>query len=264
MKGGENVLLRETGFSFNGRHSRNDMGLLYAEKEGHTIIPKIKRNSYEIAGVSGTVLMNGETWETIPFEGTLYPAEERASQAEAQALLRNVAAWLTAGRCRLIFDYEPERFYLAELSAASKWSLKNWFGGELPIKFEAQPFAYNLTETSATSNTTGTAVTVTVNLQTGQPAPLKLQVKNTGSAPITGVQVGGVTLAGMNLTNGQTLTINMEPPIGAQIGSTNALPYATAFAPISLNSGANNVYVQLTYGSGTKGARVTASARGRW
>lgn len=263
--------MRETGFSFNGIHSRSDMGLLYAEKDGHTIIPKINRNTYEIAGVSGTVLMDGETWDTIPFEGTLYPAIERASQAEAQQMLRNVAAWLTAGRCRLIFDYEPERFYLAELSAASKWSLKNWFGGELPIKFEAQPFAYNLTENSATSTTTGSAVTVTVNVSTGQPAPLKLQVKNTGSAPITGVQIGiggsgtaTVILAGMNLTNGQTLTINMEPPIGAQIGSANALPYATAFAPIQLESGINNVYVQLTYGSGTKGAQVTASARGRW
>lgn len=256
--------MRETGFSFNGIHSRSDMGLLYAEKDGHTIIPKINRNTYEIAGVSGTVLMDGETWDTIPFEGTLYPAIERASQAEAQQMLRNVAAWLTAGRCRLIFDYEPGRYYLAELSAASKWSLKNWFGGELPIKFEAQPFAYNLTETSATSNTTGTAVTVTVNLQTGQPAPLKLQVKNTGSAPITGVQVGGVTLAGMSLANGQTLTIDMEPPIGAVIGSTNALPYATAFAPILLNSGSNAITVTLTYGSGTKGAQITASARGRW
>ena len=120
-------------------------------------------------------------------------------------------------------------------------------------------------------------MTVTVNVSTGQPAPLKLQVKNTGSAPITGVQIGicgsgtaTVILAGMNLTNGQTLTINMEPPIGAQIGNsggaapTNALPYATAFAPIQLESGINNVYVQLTYGSGTKGAQVTASARGRW
>lgn len=259
------MLLRETGFSFNGIHSRNDMGLLYAEKDGHTIIPKIKRNSYEIAGVSGTVLLDGEQWETISFEGTLYPAAERATQAEAQQLLRKVAAWLTAGRCRLIFDYEPGKYYLAELSAASKWSLENWFGGELPIKFDAQPFAYNLTENTATASTTGTALSLLLNVSTGQPAPLMLQVKNTGSAPITGAQIGNaVKLAGMNLTNGQTLTISMEPPIGALIGSTNALPYATTFAPILLQNGSNAITVQLTYGSGTKSAQVTASARGRW
>ena len=259
------MLLRETGFFFNGRHSRNDMGLLYAEKEGHTIIPKIKRNSYEIAGVSGTVLLDGEQWETIPFEGTLYPAIERGTQGEAQYLLRQVAAWLTAGRCRLIFDYEPDKYYLAELSAASKWSLKNWFGGELPIRFDAQPFAYNVNENSATANTTGTTATVTLNVSTGQKAPLKLQVKNTGAAPITGVQIGSsVVLSGMSLANGQTLTIDMEPPIGAVIGSTNALPYATAFSPILLNSGSNAITVTLTYGSGSKGAQITASARGRW
>lgn len=259
------MLLKESGFTFNGLHSRRDMGLLYAEKDGHTIIPRIKRNSYEIAGVSGTVLMDGEQWETITFEGTLYPAVERATQAEAQQLLRQVAAWLTAGRCRLIFDYESGKYYMAELSAASKWSLKNWFGGELPVKFEAQPFAYNLTDTSAVGLTTGSAVTVTVNINTGQPAPMKLQLKNTGDAPITGVQIGNaVQMSGMSLANGQTLTINMEPPIGAVIGTANALPYATAFAPISLVGGINNIYVQLTHGSGTKGAQVIVSARGRW
>ena len=155
--------------------------------------------------------------------------------------------------------------YLAELSAASKWSLKNWFGGELPIRFDAQPFAYNVNENSATANTTGTTATVTLNVSTGQKAPLKLQVKNTGAAPITGVQIGSsVVLSGMSLANGQTLTVDMEPPIGAVIGSTNALPYATAFAPILLNSGSNAITVTLTYGSGTKGAQITASARGRW
>lgn len=264
------MLLRETGFTFNGLHSRDDMGLQYVEKDGHTIIPRIERNAYEIAGVSGTVLMPGETWKTIPFEGTLYPLQERATQAAAQQLLRTVAKWLTAGRCKLIFDYEPGVYYLAELSDQSKWSLKNWFGGELPIRFEAQPFAYAVAETSATATATGSAVTVTLNLSTGQPAPLVLKVKNTGAAPITGITVGGITLAGMNLLSGQTLTITCEPPIGATIGTggsatpTNALQYATAFAPVKLQNGANNIYVQLTWGSGTKGAQVTASARGRW
>ena len=106
---------------------------------------------------------------------------------------------------------------------------------------------------------------MTLNVSTGQKAPLNLQVKNTGAAPITGVQIGsGVVLSGMSLANGQTLTVDMEPPIGAVIGSTNALPYATAFAPILLNSGSNAITVTLTYGSGTKGAQITASARGRW
>lgn len=265
------MLLNETGFIFDGKHSRTHMGLIYAEKDGHIISPKIQRNAYEIAGVSGTVLLGGEVWQTITFEGTLYPAQERTTQREAQTMLRDVAAWLTAGRCELIFDYEPGVYYMAELSAATKWSLKNWFGGELPIKFEAQPWAYNVTADTATSTAAGNALTVTVNAHTGESAPLRLTISNTGTAPITGVavrfsgdSVDSIVMAGMNLVSGQALLIDMEPPIGAAIGEVNALPYASQFTPIALKNGANNIYVQLTYGSGTKGTTVTASARGRW
>ena len=263
------MLLRETGFSFNGLHSRDNFGLIYAEKEGHNIIPGIVRNEYQIAGISGTILLPGETRKPMVFDGTLYPAQERATQAQAQQLLRQVAAWLTAGRCPLIFDYEPGLFYMAELTDASKWSLKNWFGGELPITFTAQPFAYRATVNSATVNATGAAATVTVNVQTGERAPLVMTIKNTGAATITGVQISignetPVILAGMTLAAGQTLTIDMETPIGATIGSSNALPYATAFTPVQLANGVNNIYIQFTYGSGTKGAQITAQARGRY
>lgn len=263
------MLLKETGFSFNGKHSRDDFGLIYAEREGHNIIPGIVRNEYEIAGISGTILLPGETRKPLIFDGTLYPARERATQAEAQQLLRQVAAWLTAGRCPLIFDYEPDLFYLAELTDASKWSLRNWFGGELPITFTAQPFAYSTHITTVTKNATGSSVTLSLDVDTGQPAPLKLTVKNTGAAQITGVQISAngdipVMMSGMALTAGQTLTIDMEPPIGAMIGNSNALPYASAFTPLLLQNGLNTLLVTLTYGSGTKGAQITAKARGRY
>ena len=263
------MLLRETGFSFNGQHSREDFGLIYAEREGHNIIPGIVRNEYQIAGISGTILLPGETRGTMIFDGTLYPAREAATQAEAQQLLRKVAAWLTAGRCRLIFDYEPDVYYLAELTDASKWSLRNWFGGELPITFTAQPYAYSTHMAAITKTTTGSSVTLPLAVDTGQPAPLLLTIKNTGKAPITGAEIsaGGetlVALSGMALAAGQTLTIDMEPPIGAQIGDSNALPYASVFSPVLLGNGMNTLGVALTYGSGTKGAQITAKARGRY
>ena len=258
------VLLSETGFTFDGRHSRRDLGLIYAEKDGHIAIPEIKRNSYSIAGMSGTLLLAGEAWQPFNLEGTLYPAIEPATQADAQDLLRSVSAWLTAGRKRLIFDYEPGIFYMAELSAASKWSLKNWFGGELQIRWTAQPFAYNVEEDTATLDvTSGGNKSLTLRAYTGVPAPLKLTIKNTGSAPITRVSCGGITLEGMSISANQTLTIDSEPPAGAKIGSSNALPYATAFQPYMVNNGNNTIYVSLTFGSGTAGATITASARGR-
>ena len=86
------MLLSETGFTFGGVHSRRDMGLIYIEKDGHIAIPEIRRNSYQIAGMSGTVLTDGEAWQPFGLEGTLVPAEEPATQAQAQALLRDVTA----------------------------------------------------------------------------------------------------------------------------------------------------------------------------
>ena len=258
------MLLSETGFTFGGVHSRDDMGLIYAEKDGHIAIPEIRRNIYQIAGMSGTVLMPGEAWQTFFLEGTLYPAEEPRTQAEAQQLLRAITAWLTAGRQRLIFDYEPSVYYLAEISTAAKWSLRNWFGGELPIRFTVQPFAYNVEENTNTVEITGSSATVQLSVETGQPAPLKLTVENTGTAAITRVTVQGITLKNMSLANGQTLVIDCEPPMGAVIGSQSAMQYASSFAPVQLDNGVNRIPVTLSFGSGTTRANVTASARGRW
>ena len=259
------MIVGSTGFSFGGVHSRDDMGLIYAEKDGHVMIPEIKRNAYSIAGMSGTVLMPGEAWQTFFLEGTLYPAEEPRTLSDAQALLRDIVAWLTAGRQRLIFDYEPEVYYLAEIATAAKYSLRNWFGGELPIRFTVQPFAYNVDVNAATVETTGTSVTVSVSVETGQPAPLKLTVENTGGAAITRVACGGVILDGMNLGAGSTLVIDTEPPAGATIGNASAMSYATKFSPTWCYNGSNQFTVNLSYsGSGTRRAKVSALARGRW
>ena len=258
------MIVGSTGFSFGGVHSRDDMGLIYAEKDGHVMIPEIKRNAYSIAGMSGTVLMPGEAWQTFFLEGTLYPAEEPRTLSDAQALLRDIVAWLTAGRQWLIFDYEPGVYYLAEISTAAKWSLRNWFGGELPIRFTVQPFAYNVEENTNTVEITGSSATVQLSVETGQPAPLKLTVENTGTAAITRVTVRGITLKNMSLANGQTLVIDCEPPMGAVIGSQSAMQYATAFAPALLDNGVNRIPVTLGFGSGTTRANITVSARGRW
>jgi len=259
------VLLSETGFTFNGVHSRRDMGLIYAEKDGHIAIPEIRRNAYGIAGMSGTLLLSGEEWQPFQFEGILYPASEPASQADAQDLLRSVSDWLTAGRKQLIFDYEPSKYYMAELNQACRWSLKNWFGGELQVRWQAQPFAYNVeADTASIDVTTGGTKSVTLRVYTSRPAPLKLTVKNTGEINITEVSVGGIALEGMSLAPNKTLEIDSEPPAGAKIGTASAMRYATSFTPVLLGNGNNTLSVTLRFeSSGTRGAKITASARGR-
>ena len=260
------MLYKETGSTLGGLHSRDDMGLIYVEKEGHIVIPEIKRNEYSIAGVSGQVLFPGETWQPFFLEGTLYPAREPKTQAEAQRLIRRVTTWLTAGRNPLIFDYEPEVFYLVELSAATKWSLRNWFGGELQVRWTAQPYAYAVTPDTATAETTGTSCQLQLRVRTRHPAPLNLIIDNIGQAAITRVDVGNaVSLRGLDMWAGRVMTITMEPPIGAEIEGESALSYAAAFDPILLDAGDHTVTVRLTYdNNGDTQAQITASVRGRW
>ena len=146
------------------------------------------------------------------------------------------------------------------------WSLKNWFGGEIGIAFEAQPFAYNVEKDETTIDWTGQYPAPVVQLRTGAPAPLELAVAVTGTAPLIRLRVNGgvIDLNGMSVTQGKTLRISLEAPAGAEIDGENALPYADAFAPVYLVNGENTVNLSLTYGSGTKGVTITAGARGRY
>lgn len=261
--------LNEINFSFGGLHCLRDFGAIYAEKNGHTISPGITRNEYEIAGMPGTIHMPGDLPETLPFNGTLYFLDDPPTQAAAQERLRRVAAWLTDGRQRLVFDYEPLRYYIASVDSPTKWNFSGWMEGGLDIEFTAQPYAYAVKESTASATITGTTAQLTLTLDTGEDAPLGLTIRNTGTAPITGATISAhgkrVALSGMNLTQDSALTIGMEPPIGAAFSDgASAMPYASQFDFLTACKGAQTITVALTYGSGTKGAQITAHARGRW
>lgn len=260
--------LNEINFSFGGKHCLLDYGALYVEKNGHTITPEIARNEYDIAGAAGSILMPGALPEELTFSGSLYFLDSPTTQEEAQERLRRIAAWLTNGRQRLIFDYEP-RYYIASVKGPLKWGYSGWIDGGLDVEFAAQPYAWALNETTAGAITTGTSAYLTLTLDTGAPTPLDIDIRNTGAAHITGatVSAGGKQAAftGMRIAQGDALQINMTPPIGAAFASgENALPYATRFDALTAVQGAQSVSVSLTYGSGGRGASVTARARGRW
>lgn len=261
--------LNEINFSFGGLHCLRDFDAIYVEKGGHAVTPAIARNEYEIAGAPGSVLLPGGLPGPVSFGGALYFLHEPPSQAAAQERLRRMAAWLTDGRRRLIFDYEPLRYYMASVDASLKWGFSGWIGGGLDVTFQAQPYAWAVNESSVSVSTTAASARLTLTLDTGEPAPLGVSVQNTGTAPITGVTVTagakGAAFAGMSLAPSATLTLTMEPPIGAAFSSgESALPYATRFDALTAAKGAQDIIVALTYGGGTHGAKITARARGRW
>ena len=261
--------LNEINFSFGGLHCLRDFGCIYVEKSGHFITPTIARDEYEIAGVAGTILMGDGLPEAVPFSGSLYFLNTPPTQAAAQEQLRRISAWLTAGRQRLIFDYEPGRYYMASVSDALKWTYSGYLDGGLDIAFDAQPYAYALRETTASMVTATASAQLTLTLDTGEDAPLGVTIRNTGTAPITGAVITAngkkAALSGMSIAQNASLTLNMEPPIGATFSNgSSALPHADQFDQLTAHAGLQPIDVAMTYGSGTKGAKITLNARGRW
>ena len=262
------MLIAESGFSFNGKHCRRNFGCTWSEDDGRIIVPEIQRSEYEIAGCSGTALLPGETRRNFNYSGALTMVQEPKSEQEAQKQLRTLAAWLSAGRCKLVMDYEPGRYYWAQLDGRQTWTAKDWFAGQLKVKFLCQPWAYAVEETvQVAAGVSSESTILGINLATGQPAPLRLTIENTGSSAITGISVGdGVQLSGMHLAQGQSVTLDFEPPIGATFSTgDNALPFASAFRAIKLRNGNNTLQMRLTWaGSSGRSASIVTAARGRW
>ena len=263
--------LNEINFSFGGRHCLRDFGCIYVERSGHPATPAKTPNEYEIAGLSGTVRMGGETYDPMTFSGTLFFVDDPPSQAEAQRRIRQISRWLLAGRQRLIFDYEPDRYYMAEVASAGQWSYSEWIEGGLSVELSAQPLAYSIQANSVRRTTTAAENRIELSVNTGEPAPLALTVENVGTAAITGVTAAwngkrAALTNGLSVAAGDDVTIDMEPPIGAVYGADggSALPCASRFDYIALPAGRHAIDVTLAFGDGAPGALITVSARGRW
>lgn len=263
-----------SGFTFNGLHCEGDFDLLWAEdaSKGRTFTPAKTTNEYQIAGMSGTVRFPGETWGTMKRTGTLYPLIAPGSDAAAQLKMRDVCRWLLSGRGQLVFDYEPDKYYLAEFTAETKWTTKDWPDGGLQVSFVAQPFAYSRYQTVVEKTVTG-AAEIPFRLATGHPAPLEAVITNTGAAAINGVvlQAGGSAwrfTRELGLPKGAELRVSCEPPVSATVVidgvEANGFPFAEAFEQIELEQD-GTVSVRLTNkGGATCSATIKLMARGRW
>lgn len=260
------MLLSETGFTFNGKHSYTDMGCLWAE-DGHEIIPDFEYNEMEIARRDGTLVMTrGTRREKLKHSGTLYPITEPRSQAEAQRLIRRISSWLGCGQQRLIYDYEPDKYYLAKITGGSTWSIEHWFGGEIPVTFELQPLAYNLLETTVTATGSKASLDIPFTMETGMDAPLQISITNTGKAiTFLTVYVNDEQVATISsLAVGKTVRIENDIPCGVYLDDNLAAGMAltTLFKPGLAHNGENRITIACT--STGPGISVMVSARGRY
>lgn len=259
----------ECNFTFDGKHCLRDFDCVYIFAKSRPVSPESAFFTYEIGGADGDAIFGDRRiHQVMTHKGSLYLMHTPPTEAEALRIYRQISAWLKAGRRKLVFDYEPDRYLLAEAEASIEYSESGWPDGGISLEFRCQPFAYNLWPDMASGTLTrGAGAALALELRTGEPAPVSLTVKNTGAATLTGVTVAvgskQVVMTGMAIPTGQALEINMEAPIGASVGAANALPYATRFDYLTA-ARACDVTVAATFGSGTAQAEVTARATGRW
>ena len=191
---------------------------------------------------------------------------EPQNQTEAQKLIRKISAWLGCGQQRLIYDYEPDKYYLAKIAGGSSWSLEHWFGGEIPVTFELQPLAYSVEETTATAAGNDAVLDIPMTLDTGVDAPVRISITNTGKA-ITFLTVyvnDEQVFTASSLAVGKTIRIENDVPCGVWLDDDLAAGMAltTHFKPGLVHSGENRITVVCT--SDEPGLEATVSTRGRF
>lgn len=259
----------ELWFSFGGYNSRADFGLTFVP-DALSVGEAVERNEYEIAGVSGSVLFDGEKRSSYKLSGTLYAlgadAATLASQARVCFMLEKVVDWLKGGRQALTLGWEDDYYMLAQVDGALEWSYKTFIDGGLKVTFTVQPYRYLKRLDEASVTVTGGRISQALTLGGSQRAPLGARITNKGLNTIVAARLnaGGKTiiLSGFSLETGDSLLIQGEPPVGATLvvdgEPEDALGYITRFDEVTLSPGENTVVVTVMYGAASaNGAAYT-------
>lgn len=134
------------GFSFNGKHSINDFGLIMEYK--HILPPaknKIKVSLPYMNGVYdfSTVATNGaDTFTQRQIDLKLDLISNSKTKEELQVLYSQVLEWLLDnGRQQIVFDDDPAYFWYGEFdnSQTASWE-DTWYWGYLTLSFIVDPF----------------------------------------------------------------------------------------------------------------------------
>ena len=126
------------GFEFNNTHSYNQFDIIF-KSINRPILPALHKREMMIPGKHGAYDFGGNTYGNriisvlVQYIG--------ASLNDLRLHARDIAAWLSQkSYMELIFDDEPDKYYLAKIY--DPVGLENFFRlGKATIQFECQPFA---------------------------------------------------------------------------------------------------------------------------
>lgn len=115
---------------------------LVSKSLNRPILPIMRINTIEIPGVHGSYDFGNNTYGNRQISMLITYVGKDYNELRLRA--REIAAWLTSKRYEpLIFDDEPDKFYLARIY--NQVDFENlWRLGRTTVTFDCQPFAYSV------------------------------------------------------------------------------------------------------------------------
>ncbi len=141
-------------FKFGGKDSYIDYGIVI---EKRPIIPSPKRrvNYIDIPGRSSSIRYDENTYEDI----TILLECALKSNDNIVGKIDEIKAWLfTAGESDLIFSFQPDKKYIAQVVNAIDFTQIFKYTSKFPILFNCRPFKYNVQNISLTVLESGTNI----------------------------------------------------------------------------------------------------------
>ncbi|WP_121605301.1 distal tail protein Dit [Virgibacillus sp. Bac332] len=132
--------------SIDGVHIENDLGLHLLQDSDETALPQVRDNTVTIPGRHGAYSFDSYLEPRQFFEYILIPTQ--ATLNDVQKIVRKVSTLLLdqygkPKEVKLVFDYEPDKFYKAKFSGFISIN-RIAKAGIFPIPFKAyDPYAYS-------------------------------------------------------------------------------------------------------------------------
>lgn len=137
------------GFTFNNKHSLNDLGVILEYK--HILPPAKKKLKLEAPYMNGvydfsTVGSGGEqVFQQRTIDVKLDLIAKDKTKEQLQKLYSKVCEWLlNCPKSQLIFDDDTGFYYLAEVESVSSFE-ETWYWGFMSLTFTCDPFKYGST-----------------------------------------------------------------------------------------------------------------------
>jgi predicted phage tail component-like protein len=251
------------GLTFNNQHS--SLFSTYIRTKDRVLFPTLRKREVQVPGRHGTYDFGDNTFESkliaIKFTVTA------SSLHDLRIKARLIAAWLnTTSRQKLVFDDEPDKYYMARVF--EKVSIEDIVTtGIFQTTFECEPFAYGAASTSEdvtwdsdivwdSDVTWGGSDNYTFSVT---QSPTELQVDNAGTMPtrpviiVTGsfttisIAVNGKVLTYTEAVADGTIIINNDK-YTVKKDTTNKLAVVTGDTEyfLELTAGVNTVTITGT------------------